>query len=150
MSYQQLICPCGSGKYYASCCGAYHAGASAPTPEALMRSRFSAFVLHKAEYLMASWHPGQRPSSLSFDDQVTWKSLRVQDSYAEGDNGSVTFTAVFTEAGRWRSLQEKSRFVREQGAWFYLDGEAEWLDLQPGRNDPCPCDSGKKFKKCCG
>ncbi|MDN3523642.1 YchJ family protein [Halomonas ramblicola] len=146
----RTACPCGSGRPPAACCGRYHAGAPAPTPEALMRSRYSAFVLDLADYLLATWHPSTRPSRLEADPATTWKRLEVLEGGEEGERGWVHFRATFREGRHWAVLEESSRFVREAGRWFYLDGNPAVHRLKPGRNAPCPCGSGRKFKACCG
>nr|WP_081586804.1 YchJ family metal-binding protein [Alloalcanivorax dieselolei] len=142
-------CPCQSGLEYSRCCQPFHQGEPAPTPEALMRSRYSAFVLNDTAYAKASWHPATRPASLTLDDGEQWCALRVLGSGVQGDQGWVHFHAVAREADGFVVLEERSRFVAESGRWFYLNGEHEIRPLKPGRNDPCPCGSGKKFKKCC-
>lgn len=119
-------CPCGSGDAYDDCCGRYHRGdATAPTAEALMRSRYSAFAVGDAAYLLTTWHPRTRPAALELDDDVTWRHLDVVRTEHGGpwdDDGTVEFTAHFvSSAGRGR-LHEVSRFVREDGRWFYVDG----------------------------
>ncbi len=143
-------CPCGSGAAYADCCGPYHQGVPAPTPEALMRSRYSAFALNLTDYLLASWHASTRPASLAADDQTRWVRLEIMESEAAGAQGRVHFRATFREGRRWAVLEEASRFLREEGRWYYQDGETSMSRLKPGRNDSCPCGSGRKFKACCG
>lgn len=143
-------CPCGSGRKYDLCCGQYHRGESvAGTPEALMRSRYSAYVLGQEDYLLASWHPGTRPEHLDLKQGPAWTALEIIGAGVAGDGGSVHFRAVYKKSGSWCYLEEKSRFVREGQLWLYLDGEVREGVYKPGRNDPCPCDSGEKFKKCC-
>jgi SEC-C motif domain protein len=143
-------CPCGSGLPLARCCGRFHAGAPAPNPEALMRSRYTAFALDLTDYLLASWHPRTRPAELAADDTTRWLRLEVLESGEEGDEGHVRFRATFREGRRFGVLEEASCFQREAGRWFYLDGSPEVRRLKPGRNDPCPCGSGRKAKACCG
>lgn len=143
-------CPCGSGQSLALCCGRFHAGEPAPTPEALMRSRFSAFALNLTDYLLASWHPDTRPAELVPDDTTRWLRLEVLESGERGDEGSVHFRATFREGRRFGVLEEASRFRRQAGRWVYLDGSPTVTRLKPGRNDACPCGSGRKLKQCCG
>jgi len=119
-------CPCGSGDGYDVCCGALHAGRRpAPTAEALMRSRYTAFAVRDAAYLLATWHPSNRPDVLDLDDDVTWRRLEIVRTDAGGpwdEEGLVEFVAHYAEpAGRGR-LHETSRFVREDGRWLYVDG----------------------------
>lgn len=117
-------CPCGRGEEYRACCGPLHTGAAAPTAERLMRSRYSAFALARVDYLVSSWHPSTRPTSFSIDPEVTWRRLLIEQA-AGGPfdaEGSVTFTAIGrTPEGRFEQ-RERSRFVREHGHWFYVDG----------------------------
>lgn len=147
---QPEACPCGSGRPYADCCGRHHAGEPAPTPEALMRSRYSAFALDLTDYLLATWHAATRPASLVPDEATRWVRLEVLKSGETGDEGQVHFRATFREGRHWGVLEEASRFVREEGRWFYRDGHPALSRLKPGRNDACPCGSGRKFKQCCG
>lgn len=148
-----IACPCGSGRPLSGCCRRYHAGKPAPTPEALMRSRYSAFVLDLTDYLLATWHPSTRPASLEADAATVWKRLEIVESGEEsgvaGERGWVQFRATFREGKRWSVLEESSRFVHEAGRWCYLDGNPIVHRLKPGRNAPCPCGSGRKFKACC-
>lgn len=139
-------CPCGSGEAYGSCCGRLHARLvtegvlAAPTAEALMRSRYSAFALASSgefaaaeRYLLATWAPETRPASLALDapgsgpdEDLDWLRLEVEEVDGGGpfdDTGTVRFTAHFrTPAGR-RTQHETSRFVRRQGVWYYHDGD---------------------------
>ncbi|MDR5902264.1 YchJ family protein [Halomonas icarae] len=142
-------CPCDSGKPLDACCGRYHAGEPAPTPEALMRSRYSAFALNLTDYLLTSWHPDTRPVSLTADDTTHWLRLQVVSSGEQGDEGWVTFRATFREGHQYGVLEEASRFRREAGHWRYLDGQPTVSRLKPGRNEACLCGSGRKFKRCC-
>lgn len=118
-------CPCGSGLGYEGCCGRWHAGTPAPTAEALMRSRYTAFVQLRADYLLATWHPRTRPESIEFLPTQKWLGLKVL-AYAQSspDTAEVEFIARFRIGGGSAArLHERSRFVREQGAWLYVDGE---------------------------
>ena len=144
------LCPCGSGREYDACCGPLHGGAKAPSPEALMRSRYSAFALELSDYLLASWDVRTRPPELTLQPDTRWYGLEISESGEQGDDGFVRFTARFREGDEWLQLSELSRFHRaEDGFWRYLDGNADFRRWAPGRNDDCPCGSGKKFKKCC-
>lgn len=115
-------CPCGTGKAHASCCGPLHQGSPAATAEALMRSRYSAYVLQLADYLSATWHPSTRPPTLELDPP-RWLGLQVKRHEASGDTATVEFVARYKVGGKAGRLQECSRFVREDGRWYYLDGE---------------------------
>ena len=125
-------CPCGRADArgrplaYAACCGRYLAhDTPAPDAEALMRSRYTAFVLERADYLLATWHAGRRPPGIEFDPGVKWLGLDVRqhrpldDSHAE-----VEFVARQKGPGSPAvRLHERSRFVREAGRWYYVDGD---------------------------
>ncbi|MDT8878032.1 YchJ family protein [Halomonas saccharevitans] len=143
-------CPCSSQRPLCECCGRYHQGEAAPSPEALMRSRYSAFALDLTDYLRETWHSSSRPASLPADDATRWRRLEILDHDEQGDHGRVHFRATFQEGRRWGVLVEASRFVLEDGRWRYLDGEPSVTRLKPGRNEACPCGSGRKFKACCG
>jgi SEC-C motif-containing protein len=119
-------CPCGTGLPYAECCGPLHDGrTTAATAEQLMRSRYSAFVVGDAGYLLATWHPATRPRALTLDPDVRWTGLDVLATTGGamlGSEGTVEFRAHYV-AGRGTGVQhENSRFVREGGRWSYLDG----------------------------
>jgi len=124
-----LDCPCG-GARYADCCARYHAGDAAPEPEALMRSRYSAYVLAYASYLLATWHASTRPPGLDLaseagdgQDAMRWLGLAIKRRQATGaDTAIVEFVARYKIGGRAGRLHETSRFVREDGRWYYVDG----------------------------
>ena len=120
-------CPCGLNRPYTDCCGRYHAGELAPDAEALMRSRYSAFVLDEIDYLLKTWHPSTRPSSLSPNEPgLRWLGLEVKKHVRQdADHATVEFVARSKLGGRAQRLHEISRFVRQDGAWFYLDGEID-------------------------
>jgi SEC-C motif-containing protein len=136
------MCPCGSNVEYERCCGRYHAGAPAPTPEALMRSRYTAFVKGLWPYLAqtqtAPFDGGGAP--------LTWVGLTVHEATAT----EVEFTARHLDGGRELALHERSRFEQRDGRWLYVGGEPEVRARKLGRNEPCPCGSGKKLKACHG
>lgn len=142
-------CPCGSALDYSICCAPLHQGAPAGSPEALMRSRYSAFALGRMAYLLDSWAPETRPTSLDPDPDTRWCSLTVISSSETGDIGSVHFRAVSRTGDDWYCLEEQARFQQQPPHWYYLDGEHTVTRLTPGRNDACPCGSGRKFKRCC-
>jgi SEC-C motif-containing protein len=128
-------CPCLSGDTYGACCGPIHRGERlAPTAEALMRSRYSAFAIGDAAWLLASWHPRTRPATVDLDDDVAWRRLDVLATRAGGpfdDQGEVEFAAFWrdTGSGERGRLHEVSRFVREPagpgGRWLYVDGDTQ-------------------------
>lgn len=116
-------CPCG-GNDYAACCGRYLDGGELPeTAEQLMRSRYSAYTLGREAYLQDSWHPSTRPNEpVVQDDGVKWLGLEVRRHVPQGDTATVEFVARYKVGGRAHRLHEVSRFVREEGRWFYMDG----------------------------
>jgi len=116
-------CPCGGGKY-ATCCEPYHRGAVAETAEKLMRARYSAFVKGEWEFVHRTWDERTRPSlaDLQRDDSGKWLGLEVRRHTEQGDQASVEFVARYKVDGQAQRLHEISRFVREQGLWFYVDG----------------------------
>lgn len=137
-----------------------------------MRSRYTAYACRDADYVLRTWHPAQRPARLDLtNDRTQWLGLRIVSTQAGGvsdTQGQVEFIARFRHGVRDGQLHEnhiheRSRFVREGEAWLYVDGDlspaaatapAPSLPVrsQPtvGRNDPCPCGSGQKWKRCCG
>ena len=117
-----------------------------------MRSRYSAFALGERDYLLESWHSNHRPASLELDASIHWISLDVFQHEEDGDRATVEFEASLLCQGRVSAMRERSRFLRLQGRWYYTDGDAlpaGFEAWQPGRNESCPCGSGKKFKRCC-
>lgn len=126
-------CPCGrttakgQSVAYRDCCGRFvdhWDTAPAPDAEHLMRSRYTAFVRENALYLRATWHPSQRPPALDFEPDAKWLGLQIKDFAATGaDTAEVEFVARFRVAGRAVRLHERSRFVREDGRWLYVDGD---------------------------
>jgi len=123
-------CPCGrtTSKGQAlrldACCGLYHTGQAAPDAESLMRSRYSAFVCGDVPYLMATWHNSQRPAELTLDADAKWLGLEIKQHQTTGaDRAEVEFVARFRVAGKAVRQHERSRFVCEEGRWFYVDGD---------------------------
>ena len=129
-------CPCGrlqgSGPKakplaYADCCGRFidHWDAQpAPDAECLMRSRYTAFVCERADYLLATWHPSHRPASLDLDAAAQWLGLEVRGHWVQNaDHAEVEFVARHRLGGRAVRLHERSRFLREGGRWYYVDGD---------------------------
>ncbi|WP_312267693.1 YchJ family protein [Pseudescherichia sp.] len=147
-------CPCGSALEYSLCCQPYLSGKQiASDPSQLMRSRYTAFVEKRADYLIQTWHPSCQAAAFRQEIEAgfagtEWLGLTLFEQ-AEGSHsgeGFVSFVARFKEKGKTGAIIERSRFLKENGQWYYIDGTRP----QFGRNDPCPCGSGKKFKKCCG
>ena len=126
-------CPCGRvdaknrAVAYADCCGRFvdHFDTTpAPDAEHLMRSRYSAFVREQADYLLATWHGSTRPATLDFEAGAKWLGLEVREHKVTGiDTAEVAFVARYRLAGQAVRLHERSRFVREGGRWFYVDGD---------------------------
>jgi SEC-C motif-containing protein len=149
-----MPCPCGSGADEAACCGRYHAGERAPTAEALMRSRYTAYVRGAIDYLVATHDPRTRgtvdvAAIAAWSRDTIWRGLEIVATERGGtgdETGSVEFIASGTTRGAPFRQHERSRFRRVDGAWLYVDGKVG----APGRNDPCPCGSGLKFKRCHG
>ncbi len=146
-------CPCGSGRRYGRCCGPFISQtAVAENAPQLMRSRYSANVVGARAYLAASWHPDYRPAEPAPDPEIRWLGLEIIAADERGDHASVEFEARLLARGRVDALHERSEFVREGGRWFYTRGEIlppSFAPWKPGRNDACPCGSGRKFKRCC-
>ncbi|MET9527694.1 YchJ family protein [Streptomyces coeruleorubidus] len=116
-------CPCGLLEAYGDCCGRYHSGTTAaPTAEALMRSRYSAFVKGDTGYLLRTWHPRTRPGTLELDRRMRWTGLEILDT-SDGSAFHSAGTVEFRASYRGGSLHERSRFERVDGAWVYVDGE---------------------------
>ncbi|MEU1056000.1 YchJ family metal-binding protein [Streptomyces sp. NPDC005876] len=116
-------CPCGLPEPYEKCCGRFLSGtAAAPTAEALMRSRYTAFVRRDPVYLLRTWHPRTRPARLDLDPGTRWSGLEILDT-ADGSAFHSTGTVTFRASYRGGSLHERSRFQRVDGAWVYVDGE---------------------------
>ena len=128
----KAACPCGclSPKRQplalANCCGRYlDQSDAAPDAEHLMRSRYSAFVLQRRDYLLATWHASQRPSSLDFEPGAQWLGLEVRRHRTlDAAHAEVEFVARYRVAGRAVRLHENSRFVREDSRWYYVDGDS--------------------------
>lgn len=153
-----IPCPCGSQKLFSECCAPYLQGQTvAPTAEKLMRSRYSAYCLKNIDYLLNTHHPtrrepNERQAIATSANSVTWLGLTIlatQAGQPEDQTGMVEFVALYQEGKQVGQLHERSQFVQEQGQWFYLDGDI-LPPFQPKRNDPCLCQSGKKFKQCHG
>ncbi len=118
-------CPCGSLKTYEGCCQRWHEGETPDDAEALMRSRYTAFVLKLEDYLLATWHPRTRPLSLALDQSPRrWLGLKILRHEPEtADMAVVEFIARYKASGRAHEIREASRFVREGGRWLYVEGE---------------------------
>jgi SEC-C motif-containing protein len=154
-------CPCGSEKSYNLCCGLFISGEQTPaTPEQLMRSRYTAYTQANIDYIARTM---KSPAADKFDlestrdwaQRVEWQRLEVINSYKEGDKGFVEFLAYFYDNSKRHAIHELSEFHLIDGVWYYVYGKPPkqrpvFVKPEAGRNDPCPCGSGKKYKKCCG
>ncbi len=158
-------CPCGSNLAYDECCLPLIKGERpAANAEQVMRARYSAYVKKEIGYLFSSLHPEYRSD---FDEKSTrkwaegseWHSLEILKTIGGGtedSDGKVEFVASYTEKGIRKNHHELASFKKEDGSWYFVNGEV--VPPKPvvrdapktGRNEPCPCGSGKKFKKCCG
>lgn len=134
------------------CCGRFHQGDSLPeTPEQLMRSRYTAYTMANVDYIEQTMR-GPAATGFSKEDarqwssSVDWLGLEVRSARQEGDRGWVTFIASFREHGQLSDIKECSLFERVDNKWYYVD---RVTPQKVGRNESCPCGSGKKFKKCC-
>ena len=159
------ICPCKSGKTFGECCGPIIAGtAKAETAEALMRARYASYATGDVGFLKASMVDESQAdfdeaSSKAWSAAATWHGLEIirTERGGEGDaDGVVEFRALYTSNGEFCNHHEVSNFVKEKDGWKFADGELVGEkpivreEPKVGRNDPCPCGSGKKYKKCCG
>ena len=155
-------CPCGSDKPFELCCQPVLAGRPAATAEALMRSRYSAYVVGDVDYLqktsageaLMKFDRADLKRSIQATEWLGLDILETTDGLEGDDVGTVTFRAQFRENGKVGTLSERSEFRRIGRAWHYFRGDVDVragrVAANVGRNDPCPCGSGKKFKKCHG
>lgn len=124
---RQLACPCESGKSYEICCQPYvEQIKDAPTAEALMRSRYSAFVVGNEDYLRYSWHPDNCPKNIHLNEKTQWLGLKIKSTRAgsiDDETGEVEFIARNKIDGKASRLHENSRFNRFNGRWVYVDGK---------------------------
>ncbi len=157
------ICPCGSGNSYSECCEQIVSGVQpAQTAEQLMRARYSAYVFAKMDFIFESTHPEHRQAydhagTKEWAETAEWLGLEIVSTHKGGADdsvGEVEFIARFIEKGNNREHHEAGQFRRKDGRWYFADGHM--VKPKPitvtkvGRNDPCTCGSGLKYKKCCG
>ena len=162
---ESSACPCNSGLSYDACCEPLIRGTvKAPGPEALMRARYSAFAHEEMPYLLETLHPGQRndydeAGATKWARESDWTGLeilKVTGDPATENTGSVEFRACYRRNNEKLEHHELAEFRKTNGIWYFYDGKmvapGQFQRETPkvGRNDPCPCGSGKKFKKCCG
>lgn len=146
-------CPCGRDQPYANCCARLHCGEAATDAEQLMRSRYCAYCLGLIEYLVATTLPAQQagldlPAMTQWSRESTWLGLQVNEVARRGsDQAQISFTASWSDPdGRSHQHRECSDFVRKQGRWYFINPGPQG---DVGRNAPCPCGSGLKYKRCC-
>ncbi len=159
------MCPCGSGRTYEDCCETLIKGAGkALTAEQVMRSRYSAYVKVETDYLFETTHPAHRQGydhkgTRQWAENSLWEGLEILDTRGgqpEDGEGQVEFIARYREKGLSKQYHELANFKKENDTWYFTEGTAvarkPIVRTEPkvGRNDPCPCGSGKKYKKCCG
>ena len=157
-------CYCGSGLLYGKCCKPYITGKrNAPTPEALMRSRYSAYVVHEIDYIIDTFLEKEdrqinRKSTADWSENSKWlwmEILRASLVNDESTQGTVEFKAVYERRQLKHTHHEISSFIKKDGRWYYDDGKIIGEPVirtgeKIGRNEGCPCGSGKKYKNCCG
>lgn len=156
-------CPCGTGLAYADCCQPFHQQkAKPPTAEKLMRSRYSAYVVGEIDHIERTNSPGgresfDRESATTWSKTSQWLSLEIlstKDGKETDQTGEVEFNAHYERDGKREKHYEVGIFEKIDSTWFYKDAKSNQEPIRRtapkvGRNDPCPCGSGKKFKKCC-
>lgn len=158
-------CACGSQQEYAECCGPFHEGTALPkTAVALMRSRYAAYVKSLIDYLVTTVHPDKRdghdPDAIrNWSESSQWLGLEIialKDGTDADTSGTVEFAARFRDKRGIHRHHEIATFKRVEDRWFFFDGVPPKLQTvvrdspKMGRNDPCVCGSGRKYKKCCG
>ncbi len=159
------LCPCGSEQSLESCCLPYLKGkAKPPTAEALLRSRYTAFTRGDIDYILSTHHPKTKgevkreeiEEGSKGSEWLGLKILQTSEGQAGDEKGTVTFHARYRAEGKEHDHYEHSFFEKDGGEWRFLDAQGlkpgTYVRPEPklGRNDPCKCGSGKKFKKCCG
>ncbi len=152
-------CPCGSGSDYAQCCAPIIAGIPAPSAEALVRSRYTAFATGALDHMERTHAPEvredfNRAEAERVARECEWLGLNIRRATETGDTAEVEFVVRFRRGSQESTTMSVSGFRRDHGEWFYVDTRSSQIVPQRvmkiGRNDPCPCNSGKKAKKCCG
>lgn len=158
------LCPCGSNKEYSECCEPYIKGDKIPeTAEALLRSRYSAYTLQELDYIYETIHPEQKQhhdhkATKKWAAESKWHGFNIvdiKDGSKDDEEGIIEFTAKFTAKFETQTHHELALFKKAEDKWYFYDGEPvppeTFVRSEPkvGRNDPCPCGSGKKYKKCC-
>ena len=153
------LCPCGSERDYDDCCGPIIAGTPAPTAEALVRSRYTAFARRTLDHVANTHAPEiredfNRAEAERVAQQCEWLGLEIRRATETGDTAEVEFFVQFRREQKESTTMSVSCFRRDHGQWLYVGASSSQIVPQRvtkvGRNDPCPCGSGKKAKKCCG
>lgn len=161
-------CPCGLEANFQTCCEPIIEGKKLATcPEDVMRSRYTAYTLCNIDYIFASMkekalYDSDKQATADWAKNTKWLDLKIIDAPTVSENdtlGEVEFVATYKEQGQTRQIRERSQFKKIDGKWYYVDSvDAQFLPTHPGtaikdkkigRNDPCHCGSGKKYKKCC-
>jgi len=155
-----IKCLCGSDEHYASCCQPFHQNTKNPlTAALLMRSRFTAYAMKNEEYLLQTWDISKRPKEINFAKETAeWTKLEIlktKKGEEKDSKGIVEFKAYYTQDNQDYVMSEISRFKKTAGRWVYLDGIVKSVikagqETNQGKNAPCSCGSGKKYKRCCG
>ena len=154
------LCPCGSEKKYQDCCQRYHQGElNAPTALETMRARYCAFVKHEIDYLKNTHDPNDlsnfnEDEIRSWSENATWLGLELLNSQEDEQSGTIEFIAKYQIDEENFNHHEISEFKKVDGRWYFMDGKiiresVKRTAPKVGRNDSCPCGSGKKYKKCC-
>ena len=158
-----MNCPCGSGLPYKKCCEPFISGAeNAPTAEALMRSRYAAYVTHAVDYIVETCSEDEKDKidiaqTRAWSEKSKWLGLKILSSEKGGQadtEGTVEFEALYEMDGLSEVHHERARFKKQNGRWLYTEGDVKPKTVirttpKVGRNEPCPCGSGKKYKLCC-
>jgi len=159
------ICPCGSHVSYEKCCGSFITGEELPkSPEQLMRARYTAFTQANVDYIVKTMRKDavddfNPENTRQWAQQVEWVGLEVLNAPPvtnKKQTATVEFIASYRQQGKLQNIREVSEFKYSKDRWYYTGGQGEVVNktvhtaTKVGRNDPCPCNSGKKFKKCCG
>lgn len=159
------LCPCGSGDPLDACCGPVVRGERvAETAEELLRARFVAYARRETDFVLETTHPDQRDADSrktveSWAASTEWRELTVEEVVGGGpddETGTISFVAEYVEKGKPGRHAETAEFRRRDGRWYFYDGHPPKVKTvvretpKIGRNAPCPCGSGKKYKKCCG
>jgi SEC-C motif-containing protein len=153
-------CPCCSGRPYESCCLPILEGRHATTAEALVRSRYTAFAMKRLDHVENTHAPEikddfNRAEAERIAEEFEWSNLRIHKASEDGDEAEIEYVMQVRKDKALITKAAKSRFRKESGRWLFVSTKpAPHLEqirsTKVNRNDPCPCASGKKYKKCCG